>query len=67
MGYIERLSQVPSIPPEWPMETLKDSCSSRDENEQEDHSEATILLTKERQECIVSVYWLHSVMHAGAI
>ena len=52
---IEKLQQVPSVPPEWPIETLKSSAACSDnESERQDHSfQDTILLTKERQECLV--------------
>lgn len=51
----EKLYQVPSVLPEWPLETLKGISDPEDKNESRNHShQGTILLTKERQECLVS-------------
>lgn len=49
----EKLYRVPSVLPEWPLEALKGISDSEDELRNHSHMD-TILLTKERQECLVS-------------
>lgn len=51
---VEKLDKMPSTTPEWSLQVLVDHAQAEHENLQDDQN--TILLARERQECMVSFH-----------